>query len=124
LPAIAGDGAFALALALAMIAEYRQMLVTHGAWFYRRLFWESGIVGQVLYLEAEAVGLRATGIGCFFGDAVHRVFGIEDLEFQSLYHFTVGGAVDEPRLTLAPYTTRAEAPHGAMLERPSVESQP
>ncbi|MBE0548475.1 MAG: SagB/ThcOx family dehydrogenase [Rubrivivax sp.] len=99
---IAGDGAFSLA----MIAEYQEALFTHGAWFYRRLFWEAGMVGQVLYLEAEAVGVRATGIGCFFDDPVHRVFGIEDLAFQSLYHFTVGGAVDDPRLTtLAPYGT-------------------
>ena len=97
---IAGDGAFSLA----MIAEYQEALFTHGAWFYRRLFWEAGLVGQVLYLEAEAAGVRATGIGCFFDDPVHRVFGIEDLAFQSLYHFTVGGAVDDPRLTtLAPY---------------------
>jgi hypothetical protein len=58
-----------------------------------------------LYLEAEAAGVRATGIGCFFDDPVHRVFGIEDLAFQSIYHFTVGGAVDDPRLTmLAPYS--------------------
>ena len=97
---IAGDGAFSLA----MIAEYQEALFTHGAWFYRRLFWEAGLIGQVLYLEAEAAGVRATGIGCFFDDPVHRVFGIEDLAFQSLYHFTVGGAVDDPRLTtLAPY---------------------
>jgi nitroreductase len=102
---IAGDGAFSLA----MIAEYQEALFTHGAWFYRRLFWEAGMVGQVLYLEAEAVGVRATGIGCFFDDPVHRVFGIEDLAFQSLYHFTVGGAVDDPRLTtLAPYGTRID----------------
>jgi hypothetical protein len=97
---IAGDGAFSLA----MIAGYQEALFTHGAWFYRRLFWEAGLIGQVLYLEAEAAGVRATGIGCFFDDPVHRVFGIEDLAFQSLYHFTVGGAVDDPRLTtLAPY---------------------
>ena len=97
---IAGDGAFSLA----MIAEYQETLFTHGAWFYRRLFWEAGLIGQVLYLEAEAAGVRATGIGCFFDDPVHRVFGIEDFAFQSLYHFTVGGAVDDPRLTtLAPY---------------------
>lgn len=99
---IAGEGAFALA----MIAEYQDALFTHGAWFYRRLFWEAGLIGQVLYLEAEAAGLRATGIGCFFDDPVHRVFGIEDLAFQSLYHFTVGGPVDDPRLTtLPPYGT-------------------
>jgi SagB-type dehydrogenase family enzyme len=102
---IAGDGAFSLA----MIAEYQEALSTHGAWFYRRLFWEAGLIGQVLYLEAEAAGVRATGIGCFFDDPVHRVFGIEDHAFQSLYHFTVGGAVDDPRLTtLAPYGTSTD----------------
>ena len=103
---IAGEGAFSLA----MIAEYQDALFTHGAWFYRRLFWETGLIGQVLYLEAEAAGLRATGIGCFFDDPVHRVFGIEDFAFQSLYHFTVGGPVDDPRLTtLPPYGPLADA---------------
>jgi SagB-type dehydrogenase family enzyme len=110
---IAGDGAFSLA----MIAEYQEALFTHGAWFYRRLFWETGLIGQVLYLEAEAAGVRATGIGCYFDDPVHRVFGLEDLAFQSLYHFTVGGAVDDPRLTtLAPYGVGAdEQGHGIDL---------
>lgn len=104
---IAGDGAFALA----MIADYQQALFTQGAWFYRRLFWETGLIGQVLYLEAEAAGVRATGIGCFFDDPVHRVFGLEDFAFQSLYHFTVGGPVDDPRLTtLAPYGASADTP--------------
>jgi hypothetical protein len=96
--AIAGEGAFSLG----MIAEYRDTLVAHGASFYRRLFWEAGAIGQVLYLEAEAAGVRSTGIGCFFDDPVHQVFGFRDLEFQSLYHFTVGGYVDDPRLTTLP----------------------
>jgi hypothetical protein len=64
----------------------------------------------VLYLEAEAAGVRSTGIGCFFDDPVHQAFGIEDLAFQSLYHFTVGGYVDDPRLTtLPPYGRGAGA---------------
>ena len=95
---IAGDGAFSLG----MIAEYQASLVAHGPSFYRRLFWEAGAIGQVLYLEAEAAGVRSTGIGCFFDDPVHQVFGFRDLEFQSLYHFTVGGYVDDPRLTTLP----------------------
>ena len=103
---IAGDGAFSLA----MLAEYQEALFTQGAWFYRRLFWEAGLIGQVLYLEAEAAGVRATGIGCFFDDPVHRVFGLEDLAFQSIYHFTVGGPVDDHRLnTLPPYEPRGDA---------------
>jgi SagB-type dehydrogenase family enzyme len=104
---IAGDGAFSLA----MIAEYQDTLFSRGPWFYRRLFWEAGLIGQVLYLEAEAAGVRATGIGCFFDDPVHRVFGLEDLAFQSIYHFTVGGSVEDHRLTtLAPYEARSDVP--------------
>jgi hypothetical protein len=95
---IAGDGAFSLG----MLAEYQASLAAHGPSFYRRLFWEAGAIGQVLYLEAEAAGVRATGIGCFFDDAVHQVFGFDGLAFQSLYHFTVGGHVDDPRLTTLP----------------------
>ena len=110
---IAGDGAFSLG----MIAEYQASLVAHGPSFYRRLFWEAGAIGQVLYLEAEAAGVRATGIGCFFDDPVHEVFGFRDLAFQSLYHFTVGGPVDDPRLTTLPaYGARVRArPRGMDL---------
>jgi hypothetical protein len=96
-----------------MIAEYRDALFTHGPWFYRLLFWEAGVIGQVLYLEAEAAGIAATGIGCFFDDPVHQVFGFGDLEFQSLYHFTVGGPVQDNRLTtLAPYGVHVLASWG------------
>ena len=110
---IAGDGAFSLG----MIAEYQASLFAQGPWFYRRLFWETGVIGQVLYLEAEAAGVRATGIGCFFDDPVHQAFGFKDLVFQSLYHFTVGGPVDDPRLTtLPPYGEHVqEQEHGVDL---------
>jgi len=95
---IAGDGAFSLG----MIAEYLDSLVVYGASFYRNLFWEAGLVGQVLYLEAEEAGIRATGIGCYFDDPVHEVFGISSRDWQSFYHFTVGGPVEDRRLTTLP----------------------
>jgi SagB-type dehydrogenase family enzyme len=96
--AIAADGCFSLG----MIAEFEQPLSRYGPWFYRRLFWECGLIGQVLYLEAEAAGLRGTGIGCFFDDAVHQMLGLEDDRYQSLYHFTVGHPVEDSRLTTLP----------------------
>jgi hypothetical protein len=97
---IAADGVFSLG----MLAEYGAVLKANGPWFYPRLFWETGLIGQVLYLEAEAAGIRGTGIGCFFDDAMHDVLGIRDRSWQSLYHFTVGGPVDDPRLqTIPPY---------------------
>ena len=95
---IAGDGAFSLG----MIAEYLDSLVVYGASFYRNLFWEAGLMGQVLYLEAEEAGIRATGIGCYFDDPVHEVFGISSRDWQSFYHFTVGGPVEDRRLTTLP----------------------
>lgn len=96
--AIAAEGAFSCG----MIAEFDEPLARYGSWFYRRLFWETGVIGQVLYLEAEAAGLRGTGIGCFFDDPVHELFGLTDTSFQSLYHFTLGGPVEDQRLTTLP----------------------
>jgi len=87
-----------------MLAEFEGRLRQAGAWFYPRLFWEAGLLGQVLYLEAEAAGVRGTGIGCFFDDPVHEMLGVQGLSFQSLYHFTIGGPVEDRRLmTLPPY---------------------
>jgi SagB-type dehydrogenase family enzyme len=100
---IAGDSAFSFG----MLAEFEGCLREGGAWWYPRLFWESGLLGQVLYLEAEAAGIRATGIGCFFDDPVHEIVAVRGLSFQSLYHFTIGGPVEDGRLmTLPPYRDR------------------
>jgi hypothetical protein len=104
---IAADGFFSLG----MIADFDASLGAHGPSFYRNLFWESGVVGQVLYLEAEAAGARSTGIGCFYDDPVHDVLGLQGHAFQSLYHFTVGMPVEDRRLTTEPgypWEARAE----------------
>ena len=95
---IAADGFFSLG----MLADFDASLETFGPSFYRHLFWESGVVGQVLYLEAEAAGARGTGIGCFYDDPVHDLFGLTGHAFQSLYHFTVGIPVDDTRLMTKP----------------------
>jgi len=98
---IAGHSAFSLG----MLANMGDTLLKEGAWAYRRLFWEAGIIGQVLYLEAEACNLSGTGIGCYFDDSVHQLLGLEpEGAWQSLYHFTVGKArVDERLTTLKAY---------------------
>jgi SagB-type dehydrogenase family enzyme len=94
---IAGHSAFSLG----MIAAFRDT-VTDRPFAYRQLFWESGMIGQVLYLDAEAHGVRGTGIGCFFDDAVHELLGLTDNQFQSLYHFTIGKPLEDQRLTTLP----------------------
>ncbi len=95
---IASDGFFSLA----MLSDFDASLTAFGPSFYRHLFWEAGMVGQSLYLEAEAAGARATGIGCFFDDPVHDLLGLHGHAFQSLYHFTVGNPVEDARLTTEP----------------------
>jgi SagB-type dehydrogenase family enzyme len=99
---IAADGCFSLG----MIAEFESPLKGFGAWLYPRLFWEAGMIGQVLYLEAEAHGIRGTGIGCYFDEPMHELLGITDRTLQDLYHFTMGGPLEDERLlTLPPYPT-------------------
>ena len=94
---IAADSAFSVA----MLADFDRTL-SQGAHWYRRLFWECGMLGQVLYLEAEAAGVRGTGIGCFFDDLVHRMLGLTGTGWQDLYHFTVGTPVEDRRLETHP----------------------
>ncbi len=94
---IASDSAFSLG----MIAEFSETIEAT-PWLYRRLFWECGLIGQVLYLEAEAAGIRGTGIGCYFDDSVHELLGFRDEKFQSLYHFTVGKPLEDKRLETLP----------------------
>ena len=94
---IAADSAFSLA----MLARCDDLAPPNG-WRYRHRFHEAGQLGQVLYLEAEAAGVQATGIGCYFDDAVHRALQLDTARFQDLYHFTVGRAVIDTRLGSAP----------------------
>lgn len=95
---IAADSCFALGMLAHVELAYEE------PWRYRHLFWECGMLGHALYLEAEAAGVRATGIGCYFDEEMHRLLGIDDDRWQSLYHFTVGGPIDDTRLvTLPPY---------------------
>lgn len=96
---IAGYGVFSLG----MIARFRET-IREEPHKYRHLFWETGMIGQVLYLEAEAHGFRGTGIGCFYDDPVHEILGLSDNFYQSMYHFTVGDPIEDARLTThAPY---------------------
>jgi hypothetical protein len=106
---IAADSSFSLG----MLAEFDACL-NGKPWVYRHLFWEAGIIGQILYLEAEAAEMRGTGIGCYFDDPVHELLGINDTSFQSMYHFTVGGALTDTRLqTLPPYAHLRREKHKA-----------
>lgn len=101
--AIAAESCFSLG----MIARCDEVELE--PWRYRQLFWEAGMIGQVLYLEAEAAAIRGTGIGCYFDDPVHELLGIHGDRYQSLYHFTAGGPLIDHRLTTLPPYPRSVA---------------
>lgn len=95
--AIASDSCFSLG----MLSEF-EAIVKQDPWRYRQLHWEAGLLGHVLYLEAEAAGLRGTGIGCYFDDLLHELIGLKTEQFQSLYHFTVGFPLTNERIMTLP----------------------
>lgn len=95
---IAADGAFTLG----MLAKFGESIRARGWWWWRRLFREAGVLGQELYFEAEAAGIRGTGIGCYHDDAFREVFGCTDVRFQSPYHFTCGGPAEDLRIQTQP----------------------
>lgn len=103
---IASDGAFAAAMLAPLASALREL----GPWAYRWLHWEAGALGQLLYLGAEAFGLGATGIGCFFDDGTHELLGLDPGgDHQVLYHFALGGRVPDHRVELsAPYAHLSE----------------
>ena len=92
------------------LADFESRCQDPGPWSYRHLFWETGMIGQALYLGAEAVGMRSTGIGCFFDDVMHDFLGMRGREFQDLYHLALGMGVEDARLaTLPAYDRKARA---------------
>jgi len=96
---IASDSAFSLA----MLSLF-EPVVSERPWEYRHIHHEAGLTGQVLYVEASAHLIGATGIGCFFDDLTHELLGIKGRTLQDVYHFTVGKPVEDPRIrTLDPY---------------------
>ncbi|MFA6972589.1 MAG: nitroreductase family protein [Gallionella sp.] len=95
------DIATQCAVTFMMVAEFAEPVSSDPA-AYRHLHWEAGMLGHVITLEAEAAGWRGTGIGCFFDDADHEVLGLKDDQFQVIYHYAVGMAVDDPRLLTLP----------------------
>lgn len=101
-------------LTLGMLAPLDALLEQEGPSAYRALYREAGLIGQLLYLEAEAQQIRGTGIGCFFDDPVHTLVGLEGMSWQSLYHFTLGLPIVDSRIETTPaYMDDLSATHDA-----------
>jgi hypothetical protein len=64
---------------------------------YKQTMIEAGMIGHVLYLEAEAKGIRGCGIGCFFDDLITKEI-LKDERLIALYGFSVGEPLMDERI--------------------------
>jgi SagB-type dehydrogenase family enzyme len=85
-------------VAFSMVADLARATADYGDRGYRYAHFEAGAIGQRLYLAAEALGLRATGIGAFFDDAVNDYLNLESDSRLVVYHFAIGDPVPDPRV--------------------------
>jgi SagB-type dehydrogenase family enzyme len=85
-------------VAFSMIADLERATTVHGERGYRYAHFEAGAIGHRLYLAAEALGLRATGIGAFYDEEVHRYLDLTPERGQVVYHFAIGHPVPDPRM--------------------------
>ncbi len=85
-------------VAFSMIGDFENAARLHGDRGYRYVHFEAGAMGQRMYLAAEALGLRATGIGAFFDEQVNQYLGLSPELGQVVYHFAIGYPVADTRL--------------------------
>ncbi len=85
-------------VAFSMIGDFENAARHYGDRGYRYVHFEAGAIGQRMYLAAETLGLRATGIGAFFDERVNQYLGLPPEFGQVVYHFAIGYPVPDPRL--------------------------
>jgi len=63
---------------------------------YKLTLQEAGMIGHILYIEAEAKGIRGCGIGCFFDDLIN--LDILNGKLQAVYNFSIGIPLIDERI--------------------------
>jgi len=86
-------------VAFSMIGDLDRATAAFGDRGYRYVHFEAGAIGHRIYLAAEALGLRATGIGAFYDEEVHRYLELTPQQGQVVYHFAIGHPVPDPRIS-------------------------
>lgn len=93
--AIASDGV----CTIGFLSDFDRSLELQGGGVYRQLYWQAGMLSQQLYLQATALDLAATGIGCFFDDPWHGFLGDASSAMQMLYLTAVGKPIVDERIS-------------------------
>lgn len=75
--------------AFSLMVPFDEVL-QRGAWWYRAMHWEAGMVAYALELQAIQEGLRFAMAPSFFDDMLHDNIGIKGTQVQSLCQLFVG----------------------------------
>ncbi|MFZ0821564.1 MAG: SagB/ThcOx family dehydrogenase [Candidatus Acidiferrales bacterium] len=105
---LAGNSCFTVS----MIADLAGAARAFGNRGYRYVHFEAGAIGQRLYVGAEALGWRATGIGAFYDDDVHRYLGFleeGDSSHEGTLDTTMRAAEQSALVTLGSPASRLAA---------------
>ncbi|CAA6666824.1 unnamed protein product [Spirodela intermedia] len=81
---VAVDGCFTMMI----VGPFGEM--DYEFWLYPQFFWEAGVLGHLLSLDAEALGLCGRGIGSFFDNKAKELLTGESGFFQTIYLYSVG----------------------------------
>jgi hypothetical protein len=93
------------AFALSMVIDKKEI---KSDYHYKMAMFEAGMIGQILYLEAEAKNLRGCGIGCFFDDLI-TIELLQNPNLLALYSFSIGEPiVDERIIPIKPNALKVE----------------
>ena len=65
---------------------------------YRSAHIEAGIIGQGLYLAAQALDLGASGIGAYYDDDVIGFLELDEEGTAVIYDFVIGRPTDDEHL--------------------------
>ncbi len=93
------------AFTLSMVVDKKEI---KSDYHYKMAMFEAGMIGQILYLEAEAKNLRGCGIGCFFDDLI-TIEMLQNPNLLALYSFSIGEPiVDERIIPIKPNALKVE----------------
>ena len=85
-------------VSFSFVADFKKITKNY---HYKLTLQEAGMIGHILYLEAEAKGIRGCGIGCFFDDLINNE--ILNGKLQAVYNFTIGvPLIDERIIKITP----------------------
>jgi nitroreductase len=81
-----------------MIGNIERAVRAHGERGHRYVHFEAGVIGNRMYLAAEALGPEATGIGGFYDEEVYHYLTMAPAQGQMVYHVAIGYTLPDRRL--------------------------